>query len=374
MLCGNNVSRALGIIFATICVFTPDIRAEIPYVDILNERKNEVLSERRKNRQEMAKQRAAQVSFRINIAKREGEIDFLNRSVFDLKNKIEQGKSEIVQLELRIAQNVGILRGCLTSVYHAENPSVADIILVSRNLGDFLDKAELARFFSLKISSTIDEINRSIEHAEQIKIKNEKRVEKIAQRKVELAKKRDELSELLEGCLEAQESLNQEFDESDAELRKIEKELEEYNSRYLPGESFSGEKPKLAWPVHGFSYISSGFDDMVGRRSKHCAIDIAGRGIYGAKVSAAAKGKVIKASAGTYGGGYGTFVIIDHGSGYVTIYAHMSGIAVKLGESVKQGQTLGWVGSTGFSTGPHLHFEFRHNNSKINPLQSMAKR
>ena len=82
----------------------------------------------------------------------------------------------------------------------------------------------------------------------------------------------------------------------------------------------------------------------------------------------AASGTVIKAYSGGWGGGYGNHVMIDHGNGMMTVYAHLSSVGVSTGQSVSAGQVIGRVGNTGQSTGPHLHFEVRINGVKQNPL------
>ena len=97
--------------------------------------------------------------------------------------------------------------------------------------------------------------------------------------------------------------------------------------------------------------------------SLHPGIDI-GVGM-GTPIHAAASGRVISAS---YSGGYGNLVVIDHGNGLATAYAHQSSMAVSPGQQVSQGQVIGYVGSTGFSTGPHLHFEVRVNGSPVDPM------
>ena len=73
-------------------------------------------------------------------------------------------------------------------------------------------------------------------------------------------------------------------------------------------------------------------------------------------------------------GGYGNTIIVDHGNGYASLYAHQSGFEVKEGDYVKTGQHIGNVGSTGMSTGPHLHFELRENGSVIDPLPLLPRR
>lgn len=132
----------------------------------------------------------------------------------------------------------------------------------------------------------------------------------------------------------------------------------------------------FTWPVPGFYHISYGVGWRWG--AYHAGIDIYSSNIRGAKICAAADGTVIRVenycphdygkngSCGC-GGGYGRYCIIDHGNGWWTLYGHSEGITVSVGQQVKQGDVLGTVGSTGYSTGPHLHFEVRHNGVALNP-------
>ena len=136
------------------------------------------------------------------------------------------------------------------------------------------------------------------------------------------------------------------------------------------------DKSMFTWPVPGFYHISYGVGWRWG--AYHAGIDIYSSNIRGAKICAAADGTVIRVenycphdygkngSCGC-GGGYGRYCIIDHGNGWWTLYGHSEGITVSVGQQVKQGDVLGTVGSTGYSTGPHLHFEVRHNGVALNP-------
>lgn len=136
------------------------------------------------------------------------------------------------------------------------------------------------------------------------------------------------------------------------------------------------DKSMFTWPVPGFYHISYGVGWRWG--AYHAGIDIYSDNIRGAKICAAADGTVIRAVNGCphdygkngscgCGGGYGNYCIIDHGNGYWTLYGHSEGITVSVGQTVKQGDVLGTVGSTGYSTGPHLHFEIRLNGVALDP-------
>jgi murein DD-endopeptidase MepM/ murein hydrolase activator NlpD len=122
------------------------------------------------------------------------------------------------------------------------------------------------------------------------------------------------------------------------------------------------------WPVSShrisspFGYRSASSTNGVGS-TYHKGIDIAGVG-YGTAVHAAKSGTVLLAQ---YSNSYGNYVVISHGSGNTTLYAHMSSLAVSAGQYVKQGTVVGYTGSTGHSTGPHLHFEITIGGSRVNP-------
>ena len=133
----------------------------------------------------------------------------------------------------------------------------------------------------------------------------------------------------------------------------------------------------FAWPAPGFYYISSGYGARWG--TTHRGIDIAGGGIAGAAATASKGGTVIGVvnscghnyPKGGYccGDGYGNYVIVSHGDGTSTLYGHLQSVAVSVGDYVSQGQTVGYIGCTGFSTGFHLHFEIRVNGVAVDPQQ-----
>ncbi|MBQ8133804.1 MAG: peptidoglycan DD-metalloendopeptidase family protein [Clostridia bacterium] len=132
------------------------------------------------------------------------------------------------------------------------------------------------------------------------------------------------------------------------------------------------------WPCPGHTYLTSTFEEWRGANN-HGALDIADGSVYGAAVVACWNGTVIatnttcthdygKSSSCGCGGGYGNYVMIDHGGGKVSIYGHLCEVVATPGQQVSAGQLIGYVGSTGYSTGPHLHFEMQLNGVRYDPL------
>ena len=184
-----------------------------------------------------------------------------------------------------------------------------------------------------------------------------------AQRKLtEMAAEERARSAAVKQQLESQlASYNALVADLEAESRKLEEELAK--SRWRAGRPGVGE---LLWPTNGRA--GSGFGWRVhpiyGTRRMHTGVDISGP--YGQPIIAAAEGLVIHAG---WRGGYGLAVVIDHGGGLATLYAHQSSINVAEGQVVTAGQKVGSIGSTGQSTGPHLHFEVRVNGVPKDPMQ-----
>ena len=161
-------------------------------------------------------------------------------------------------------------------------------------------------------------------------------------------------------ALEAQEeAMRQESKRIEANIRELQALYEQYTTNY---------DGKLLWPTRNTKRISSYFGMRIhpiyNYPKMHNGIDIAAS--YGTDILASADGVVTTV---TYNeGGYGWYIVVYHGEGISTLYAHCSSTIAVVGETVKQGQVIGLVGMTGAATGPHIHFEVRENGTPVDPL------
>jgi murein DD-endopeptidase MepM/ murein hydrolase activator NlpD len=145
--------------------------------------------------------------------------------------------------------------------------------------------------------------------------------------------------------------------------------LENVYKEAVNNQNFLAHRPSIhpispadpTWLTSSYGYR---IDPFTHRRAAHHGIDIAGP--LGLKVHATGDGKVVRANKGRWG--YGHEVQVDHGYGYLTIYAHMEDILVKVGQEVKRGEVVGTLGNTGRSSGPHLHYEVRQHGRTVNPM------
>jgi len=155
------------------------------------------------------------------------------------------------------------------------------------------------------------------------------------------------------------------LDKMSLRSRQINKDLSVLEQRFEAQSQMLSSTPSIA-PVHGI--LTDGFggrsDPFTGEQGTHNAVDISSA--VGQPVRAPADGIVVKSE---WANGYGNVIYLSHGYGYSTRYGHLSSFAVKPGQRVKRGDVIGYVGSTGRSTGPHLHYEVRLNNNAVNPLE-----
>lgn len=363
----------------------------------LQKRKKELSQQLQKAAQEVHKEAQNKDSLDKQIKLVQNQIDISNGYINSLEQEIEDIEKQIVEIQNKMNEKIEILKKSLASIYVAGDTSTLDIILGAKDFEDFLDKVDIVRSVSQSIKKLIDELHDDLNRIKQKehdlqedKKEKEKESKSLEQSKESLQGLLDESEKLLADLQDSEHQVKQELDENDAEIKAVDAQIQRYYEEQRRREEEArrraqeGSEPPtgtdkpieytggFVWPVPGFSKITSGYNDTESRAHMHGAIDIAGRGVYGSKIVASGSGKVILVNKDGRGGGYGNYVIIDHGKGISTLYGHMSNVTVKVGQNVNAGQQIGNVGSTGRSTGPHLHFEYRKNGVRRNPREILV--
>ena len=246
-----------------------------------------------------------------------------------------------------------------------------DILLKSKSLSDFLSSyyiiTELAELDNDLITE-LEEKKKTIDLSKQ-KVENEKKeLATIIESQTRLSRTLQNTKKMRESFIEKlsddEKGLQDKIDEINAQYEDVNKQILALAQQGIDTTYIGGE---LAWPVPGYTRITSQYamrvHPITGQYKLHTGVDIGAP--EGANFVAANDGIVTKAE---YNTAYGNMVIIDHGGGISTLYAHGSEILVQVGQTVKRGESILKVGSTGYSTGPHAHFEVRINGTTTNPL------
>lgn len=301
----------------------------------------------------------------------ESELQELNEKVETLKASIQQVETELVEQTEKYEKQKTVFEERVVAMYEAGETQYLDLLLNSTGLSDFLSTyyvlSEIAEY-DAEILNDISEKKKQIELASQ-KLENER---------TELAQnleKQTRTNKVLQNTKLIRENfiarLSEEEKEKQSQIDEYNEALKLVNQQILAlaqqGVSTQYIGGVLEWPVPGYSKISSPYGMRVhpitGVYKLHTGVDISAP--MGANFIAANDGIVTKAE---YNVAYGKMVVIDHGGGISTLYAHGSEILVEVGQSVKRGDVILKVGSTGYSTGPHAHFEVRKNGVVTNPM------
>ncbi len=320
-----------------------------------------------------AKQRAATYAERMELTKK--QIDLMQRSIDIKREELRVKQQELDDKEREHDETYALFKRRLRAMYMNNNVTTLALILGSKTFSEFLVAAEMQSKISKHDTELVQKLQ---DEADAIELQRQEVAMELESLEGDMDTLEDKYNELASLYREANEDLSnaeayKKATEEDYEkvLEELKKTQEEWNALMGTGmPTYVGGY--FAWPVPGYSWISSpfGWRTLYGKPDFHTGIDIAGRNIYGKPIIASNTGQVVKVA--YYTTGYGYHVMIDHGDNNWTVYAHMSSIAVKQGEWVAQGQVIGYVGSTGNSTGPHLHFEVRINGERKNPLDYVS--
>jgi len=331
-----------------------------------------------KNEQERQEKRKQNLASEIRMTQR--QIDLLNQQISQLDTEIAQKNQEIEDKEREKADAFELLKKRLRAMYISGKFSNLEVLLGADSFADYLSQSVLVDRVAAHDQELIEALQSDINSIAAAKAQVEQDMTAVEENKSALKAKQKQLDEqyrenqaALSGSQAKVEKFQGHKNQTEADMKKIEADIQKALEKTKTS-TVVWEGNGFVWPVPGYAQISSGFGMRWGRM--HNGIDISGGGIYGKPIVASASGKVIHA--GNTGNGYGIYLIIDHGkkdgNSYVTLYGHCCSLAVSEGANVTQGQTIGYVGSTGDSTGPHLHFEIRVNGAAVNPMNYFTKK
>ncbi len=308
----------------------------------------------------------------------EDQIDLLVQSIDLQAQALALKQEEFDQKQREYEQSYDLFKERLKAMYMSNSATSLSILLGADSFSKMLTASTTVSAISEHDQNLINKIIAEQEVIEAAAQQIENDLELLEADQVELEQKKDELAALI---VEA----NAQITVENAQLQATEEAYAQAAANIAAAQVEIDELMKFVstipyvggyftWPVPGYPTITSGFGPrtLYGAYNYHNGIDIAGSGVNGKPVVASNDGKVITTIYGYYG--YGHYIIVDHGDPYKTLYAHLSSISVSNGEWVAQGQKIGAVGSTGNSTGPHLHFELREGNSAFNPVDMLKNR
>ena len=296
---------------------------------------------------------------RINVIQE--QIRVCNEQIEKLDADVAALEKKIADKQVEMENTKFLFQQRLRAIYMSGGmtASTLSMILSAENLSDLLTKTEFTKSISAydnaliaKLVSDMQIIENS--KAEVVKLQDEQKAVKVTleEKKAELKKDVSEINSILSDIKNDVNSLENQIDKLDKAIEEYEKAIKEAQDKYKD-QYYDGV---FSWPVPGHYNVTSpyGYRTLFGVKEFHRGIDIPAS--KNTPIYASNGGKVITA---TFHNSYGNYVVIDHGGGKSTLYAHANKLNCKVGDVVKQGDVIAYVGTTGNSTGNHLHFEVR---------------
>lgn len=402
-----------------------DLEQQLQQLEQENQKYQKILDDTKSDIAEKEEYKSALVSkvqvLDEKIAVTREKISSLNDDIKEKQDAYDKGLSEVEDQFDALANRLRIL-------YMSGNATDLEIIFGAKDFSDLIDKMELVKSLAnsdkeliSEIQTKLDELSTQKESLEADKKDLETQQSSLKSDQDEFNKLISDNDEILKNLYASNSKAQNSLESAALKSDEIESKISEYyaaqkaaaeqaaraaqssssssggssgssssssssgSSSSGSGSSSSGSSSVIvpsgsgfAWPTPGFVSLSSEwFEDR--EVYNHGGIDIAGAGIMGTPVVAAADGTVIATNSScthnwgkSYscgcGGGYGNYVMISHAGGKMTVYGHLTSLTVSSGQSVSRGQVIGYVGSTGNSTGPHLHYECRLNGVRYNPM------
>ncbi|MBE7042197.1 MAG: hypothetical protein E7399_01710 [Ruminococcaceae bacterium] len=328
------------------------------------------------------------------------ELESLEKTIVSTQTEIDKLEVDLEQAQERISVQDDLMKKRVRVMYEDGALGYLDVLLSAKSFSDLMNRIEAIKTiteYDANLLNSFEEAKKTVEedkalveqHKQSLEAARGNKEQKqgelenqlsLAQAEIDrLSEEEDTLRQALEAAQAAEAEANQRIAEALAAAEaaaaaqaatsnnedastSVSSNTDTSNDVYVPssGGQFIFPFDRKYVITSGYGYRSS---PIFGSGEFHTGLDIGAP--YGTTIRASAAGTVV--ISGWNNGGYGNYVVINHGNGYSTLYAHASMNLVQAGQTVVQGQAIAEVGSTGWSTGPHLHFEIRINNAHVNP-------
>jgi len=314
----------------------------------------------------------------------ETSISTTEQVLADIGRQIADLKRQLADIRLEVRDTRSLVRERAVELYMEGGAALSSLVFTTADVSE----VELGLHYAEEVIADSEGLINSLEvlryqeeqHQEAVEVRQaeaedllaglEAKRGELVQYQAEVETRRQEVAAELENATALLARANRDIDEFEGEISALEKESEQIAAELAAKQATGGESPGIiGWPVN--ASVGSGFGYRVHpifrTKKLHTGLDL--NAAAGAPIMAAESGTVILAR--TYGG-YGRAVVIDHGGGLSTLYAHQSSMLVSEGQRVERGDVIGYVGCTGYCTGPHLHFETREWGTPVDPMKYLS--
>ncbi len=337
--------------------------------------------------------------YAYDVAEIDSEIVKYSKNLAGIEKEIGNVEKQLEELQLQLEsseENYSVLNSTyvkrLRTIYENGMPTIFELIITSNGFTDLMiklnlysmilehdktlmnsyqDKQNYINYISKDIELNKKQLDALKEGVDAVKVDLEAKREEKVSKMDELEQKQNELVDVSNLLTEKRKKA---MSDIDSEVAKV---INEVAQQMANGTAMTFTGTDFAYPTPGYTIITTRFGEVYNlvdpAGSAHTGSDIAGVNINCTPIYAIQAGTITTATYSNYG--YGNYIIINHGeclndnSSYISLYGHCSSLAVEVGDVVEKGQLIGYVGTTGNSTGPHLHLEMRVNGNRVDPLQ-----
>ncbi|MEF3305416.1 murein hydrolase activator EnvC family protein [Paenibacillus sp. GYB003] len=354
--------------------------SQIQKIEADNAREQQKIEKEKKEIAALKKQEANNLEdIKKQIEEQGKKLNEIQQQILNSKETVMKTNAELQEAEQRVESRDQLLKSRVRLMYTNGFVSYMEVLFESTSFSDFLDRYHALRAIVSQDKEILQANKRDKEAVAQKKVQVEAELAFVQSQYAEKEKAQNEMMQKereKEAALAQLAKQEEQYEHISEEQEEYARKLAEEKSKLWAEKRKNDTKNKpavvysggaLSWPLPGRSTISSGFvhriNPVTKKSENHKGIDIPAPA--GTEIHAAAPGTVIIAQ---WMNGYGNTIVIDHGGGLQTWYGHAKSLAVEEGAQVKTGDVVSYVGSTGQSTGNHLHFEVRKNSVPVDPM------